>query len=317
MTNIFSEEFIKLDPKKIADEININGYFSFSKAVNIDVVKKIENDLSKRELGINSNFISPVWCNNQYFFTHALASSKTYYDLVTSEKLRSIAKSKFKNYFRLKCHRYYETFPSHHMNWHEDNVDNDGVAHDNDGLVFIIYINDVFDGEFQLIEGTNLKKNLEERKSNYSDKFINEKFNNKIKSFKLKAGSIIIYDAWHIHRAKPITDKKFTRKSIFFQVETAPNYAEKILLNPEFIEKAFDKDTELLSYLGFGVPAKYMPDPITNINMLPFKNNLKFVKNAIKSGLINGIKNLVKIFLSHDQIVRIATKNKLKNKLKK
>jgi len=132
MINLFSKEFIELDQQKIIDEVNQKGYFSFSEAVNLDVVKKIENELSNKDFGVNSNFVSPVWCNGQYFFTHALANCKTYYDL------------------------------------------------------------------------------------------------------------------------------------------------------------------------------------ITNINMLPFKKNLKFVKNAIKSGLINGIKNLVKIFLSHDQIVRIATKNKLK-----
>lgn len=315
MNNLFSEKFIELDPQKITDEVRKKGYFSFSEAINLDVVKKIEDELSNKDFGVNNNFVSPVWFNDQYFFTHALANCKTYYDLITSEKFRSIAKKKFDNYFRLKCHRYYETFPSHHMNWHADNVDNDGFVHDNDGLIFIIYINDVFDGEFQLVEGTNLENNLDERTYNYSDKFVNENYGDKIKSFKLKAGSIIIYDSWHLHRAKPIENKNFTRKSIFFQVDASPKNAEKILLNPEFISSDFYKDNELLSYLGFGVPADYMSVPISNINMLPLKKNLGFVKNAFKATLINQSKKLIKRFLSHDQIAKISEKRR-KNNLK-
>ena len=313
MINLFSKEFIELDPQKITDEVNHKGYFSFSEAVNLDVVKKIENELSNKDFGVNSNFVSPVWCNDQYFFTHALANCKTYYDLITSEKFRSIAKTKFHNYFRLKCHRYYETFSSHHMNWHADNVDNDGFVHENDGLIFIIYINDVFDGEFQLVEGTNLENNLDERKYNYSDEFVNKKFGDRIKSFKFKAGSIIIYDSWHLHRAKPIENKNFTRKSIFFQVDASPKNAEKILLNPEFISSDLYKENELLTYLGFGAPADYMSVPISNINMLPIKKNLGFIKNAIKATLINQSKKLIKYFLTHDQISKISEKRRKKN----
>ena len=95
MNNLFSKEFIELDAKKITDEIKQKGYFSFPQAINLEVVKKIENELSNKDFGVNSNFVSPVWFNDQYFFTHALANSKTYYDLITSEKFRSIAKTKF------------------------------------------------------------------------------------------------------------------------------------------------------------------------------------------------------------------------------
>ena len=139
MNNLFSKEFNELDPSKIINEVNSKGYFFYPEAVNLNTVKKIEKDLSNQKIEINNNFVSPVWKNNQYFFTHALAASKTYYELVTSKKFRLIAKEKFQKYFRLKCHRYYETYPSHHMNWHADNVDNDGKVHENNGLIFIIY----------------------------------------------------------------------------------------------------------------------------------------------------------------------------------
>ena len=67
MINLFSKEFIELQSQKIIDVISQKGYFSFSEAVNLNTVKKIENELSNNDFGANSNFISPVWCNDQYF----------------------------------------------------------------------------------------------------------------------------------------------------------------------------------------------------------------------------------------------------------
>ena len=314
MNNLFSKEFNELDPLKIINEVNSKGYFFYPEAVNLNTVKKIEKDLSNQKIEINNNFVSPVWKNNQYYFTHALAASKTYFKLVTSKKIRLIAKEKFQKYFRLKCHRYYETYPFHHMNWHADNVDNDGKVHENNGLIFIIYINDVFDGEFQLIEGTNLNKNMQERLYNYTDKFVDINYKEKIKSFRLKAGSIIIYDTWHLHRAKPIKDKNFIRKSIFMQIDESPRNAEKILLNPEFFTTDQTNDTELFDYLGFGNSSDYMPVPVTNSKMLSSKKQIGIIKNSIQSILINLPKAIVKFFLSHDQISKISEKRRNKYK---
>ena len=194
--------------KEIIDEIENTGYFFLENAIRKDHLDQIILDLSDKNFGLNNNFITPVWAKTQYYFTNALATSQAYFNLITSSKFLSIAKSKFNNNFRLKCHRYYETMFGHHMVWHADNVDNQGNVHENDGLIFIMYVNDVFDGEFQLIKETNLKENHSERKLNYSsDKFVEKNFQDKIISFKGKAGSIIIYDTWHLHRAKPIKSK--------------------------------------------------------------------------------------------------------------
>ena len=96
-------------------------------------------------------------------------------------------------------------------------------------------------------------------------------------------------------------------------MDASPKNAEKILLNPEFISSDLYKDNELLTYLGFGVPADYMSVPISNINMLPIKKNLGFIKNAIKATLINQSKKLIKYFLTHDQIAKISEKRRKKN----
>ena len=65
MINLFSKEFTELDPKKISDEVKQKGYFLFPEAINLEVVKKIVNELSNKHFGVDNNFVSPVWCNDQ------------------------------------------------------------------------------------------------------------------------------------------------------------------------------------------------------------------------------------------------------------
>ena len=40
-----------------------------------------------------------------------------------------------------------------------------------------------------------------------------------IVGFKGKRGTILIYNSWGVHRAKPTSNKEFVRKTLFFQVE--------------------------------------------------------------------------------------------------
>lgn len=299
---MFSKNFLDLNNEDIVKEINVNGFFCCTEAVNSNIVEKLEEELSGKEFGVNKNYVSPVYCNDQYFFTNAMAYSKTYFDLITSYKLRSISRIKFKNYFRLKCQRYYETFFGHHMNWHADNVDNDGKIHNNDGLIFIIYVNDVFDGEFQLIQNTNLEKDISQRTINYTDAFVDKNYKSQIRNFKMKKGSIIIYDSWHIHRAKPISNSKYKRKSIFFQVDANEKNAEKLLLNPQFFNRDLENDKELFSYLGFGAQTCFAPVPNTSIVFLPVKKNLKLINELLVAAVKKSAKNFVKKFLTYDQI---------------
>ena len=311
MEEIFNNSFLEYSAEKIINEINQNGFFFFEEAIKKDFVQKIENDLSQKEFGVNDNFATPVWTRKQYYFTHAMTKSKSYFDLITSKKYLSIAKTKFNKDFRLKCHRYYETSHGHHMTWHADNIDNTGKIHENEGLIFIAYVNDVFDGEFQLIEGTNLKNDQNERELNYnSDKFVEEHFSGRIKSFKGKAGSVVIYDTWHLHRAKPIIDKNFTRKSIFMQIDESMRNSEKILITPEFFSQENYKNEELMKYLGFGEKSDFPSDPNATYKNLPPRKMLNLISKLLISTIKNTIKMcLLKIF-SHDQVLKFIGKKK-------
>ena len=64
-----------------------------------------------------------------------------------------------------------------------------------------------------------------------TNEFIDKNYSKLIKSFKLPKGSLLIYDATGIHRAKPFKNNKYVRKSLYFQVDAYDENSEKILLN--------------------------------------------------------------------------------------
>ena len=291
---IFNKKFLEIDKVSIIDNVNKNGFFFFEEALNQKFVQKIEEELSNKDFGLNVNTTNPVYTKAQYFFSNAMTASKEYFNLITSEKIFSIAKTKYNKDFRLKAQRYYETKYGNYMPWHADNVDNNGVLHKNDGLIMIIYINDVFDGEFQLIEGSNLKIEENKRDVNYiADKYVEENYKDNIKSFKGKSGSIIIYDTWHFHRAKPIKDKNFVRKSIFLQIDNSDRNAEKLLLTPDFFNEEKFKNIELLKFLGFGNVSDFASIPAGTIKNLPNKQIIKLTKLLS----LTIIKNIIKRIL--------------------
>ena len=77
--------------------------------------------------------------------------------------------------FRLKALRYYENFGGQHMQWHTDNRRYDkeqGETHTSaPGIIFLAYISDVDDGEFQYIKGSHIWSS-ENTHHDYSVKFI-------------------------------------------------------------------------------------------------------------------------------------------------
>ena len=218
--NIFNNNFSDTSSKNIIDEIKRKGYFTFENAVTDIFVNNINSDVAKTDLNINNNEISGVYYlpGNQFFLTHMLAASKNFFDFCTSNKLIDICSNYFNSQFRLKAFRYYENFGGQKMQWHTDNkvVQNtQNLVQKNtkvSGLIFIVYLNDVNDGEFQYIEGSHLWSSKNQF-NDYTEKYIIDNFSDKIVSFKKKKGSVIIYNTFGIHRAKPTKNKKFVKKN--------------------------------------------------------------------------------------------------------
>ena len=307
---IFKKDFLNLDFKKISDEIKKNGFFSYDNALSENFINSIVNDVKTCGLSLNKNNIAGVYFTHggQFFLTHMLAVSKSFFNYCTSEKVLNICSDFLGDEYRLKALRYYENFGGQIMQWHTDNryydTKSKGDTHTKTpGLIFLAYISDVNDGEFQYIKGSHIWSS----KYNYNDysvKFVEENYLNDIVGFKKPKGSIVIYNTFGVHRAKPTSDKNFVRKTLFFQVDKKIDHSTPILLKTEFLTK-FDERIKL--FLGFGKKSGQKIYPETDLNTMPFN---KVTASEIFKWLIGRFANILPGF------IRKRIRNALKNKNK-
>ena len=271
---MFSENFKNISTEEILSNIDTKGYFSFDHALSKEFLNNIITDVNKEDLNLNTNNISGVYYSpgNQFFLTHMMAVSKNFYNFCTDNILINICSKFFKEDFRIKTFRYYENFGGQKMQWHTDNKSETHKT-DTKGLIFIVYLTDVQDGEFQYIEGSHIWSSDGEH-SDYSNDLIEEKFKNKIVSFKKNAGGIVIYNTYGIHRAKPTKDKNFVRKSLFLQIDENLDLAAPIYIKTEFLENLNDK---LKTYLGFGLSANQNNYPPSNMDTLPLNKKVSLI----------------------------------------
>jgi hypothetical protein len=299
--SFLTKEFQNIVINEVINELEEKGYFFYPNALTSEAVKTIEDDATKSKINLNKNELSGVYSEKQYYLTNLLAVSKVFYKFATSNFVLEVCKKYLGDSFRLKALRYYETYGGHHMQWHTDNKTDRDFAHI-PGIIFIFYVSDVNDGQFQYVEGSHLWSG-EKAYSDYSDEFIEKEYGNKIKDFKLPSGSLIVYNTYGIHRAKPVTDNNFIRKSVFFQVDSDIKNSEPILLNSEYLSNL---NHDLQMFLGFGMPSNYKVFPQTSINSLPPSWNLFII--VIKYSVYRGLRLL-------SGIVPVYLKNSLSKKL--
>lgn len=268
----------KIDELKILNDLKIKGYHAIEEFIKLDDITEIENDVTKNRNSLNQNIQNGIYYETQYYFMNLLCDSKKCYDFVTSDFLINTCKNYLGDTFRLRALRYYETMSGHVMKWHTDDKQDRKKINFN-GLIFIMYVNDVEDGEFQFIEGSHKFSNKFDSPE-LSDEFIVSNYSNLIKSFKLPKGSLIIYDATGIHRAKPFTNHDYVRKSLYFQVDAYQENGEKILLNAKFLNNL---TPEIIKVLGLGKENDYPAYPNTNLNRMPISGP---IFNVISKWLI-------------------------------
>ncbi len=261
---MFTDKFLSVSTSVISGAMKNVGFFFMESALTEEFMEKILADVENYSFSVNRNWVGGVYANRQYYLTHMLACSESFTNLVTSEKVLAICDDILGSSYRLKALRYYETYGKHKMQWHTDNKTDRGFAHI-PGLIFVAYLVDVNDGEFQYVRGSH-RSSGETAYSDYTDNYIDTNHAKDIVSFKASAGAVVIYDTYGIHRAKPVTKSNFVRKSLFFQVDSKIDSAEPILLNPAFLHAI---DNRTMAYLGFGLPSEYQIYPQTSINSLP------------------------------------------------
>ena len=283
-SDIFNDQFINFDNKQIVSTLREDGVIFFKNAVKNNLLDLLLAEVDNNKFSVNKNWLSGVYTEYQYYVKHLLACSKSFYSLVSSPGIFNICDDFFENEYRLKAFRYYETYSKHKMAWHTDNkilVKNKtgsllAEKKDIPGIIFIIYLDDVKDGEFQFVKKSHKKSNVD-GSSDYNEKslIVNkfkqtiEEFQNNVVSFKGGKGDLIIYDSHGIHRAKPVpNNKNFVRKSLFFSMDENLTSAEPSLLNPSYFDRL---DNKTLKFFGFGLPSEDETYPDTNIKRLPIK----------------------------------------------
>jgi hypothetical protein len=284
-----------LNITKILEDVRNKGYSTVESFLNKDSVKIILNDTTKNKFKINENSSTGVFYETQYYFMNLLAESQKCYDFITSKFVINLCDQYLGNKYRLHASRYYETMSGHNMKWHVDNKRGIELI-DMKGLIFIVYLCDVDEGEFQYIEGSH---KFDNDTPDIQDDLINNKYKHLIRSLKMPIGSIVIYDARGIHRAKIFNNKNFVRKSLYFQVDAIDEIAEKILVNTKFL-KNITPDIEKI--LGFGKKYEDSTYPKTNLNRYPI--NLKvlmfilkwFIYRISRFILRTEPRNIIKIF---------------------
>jgi len=266
LVDIFTHEFCAADTSHIVRRIKENGYYSVSAALRPEFIDAVKTEIAEHRFTINKNWVTGVYAENQYYLTHMLACSSSFYHLVTHPKVFTICDGMLGDSYRLKAMRYYETYGGHHMQWHTDNKTDKSFAHI-PGIIFIAYLDDIHEGEFQYIRGSHAFSGIQAY-NDYTDDYITNHHAQDIMSFKGPKGTVVIYDTYGIHRAKPVFNRSFIRKSLFFQIDADCRSAEPILLNPAYISHIDDR---IAKYFGFGLPAEYRVFPHTGIRNLPLK----------------------------------------------
>jgi hypothetical protein len=237
---------------EISKALSENGYIKVEGCFSRQFVEAIKSDIDAHRFHLNRNGLSGVYSNTQYYFVNLLAASRTFVKFITSAELKEVLTSYFDKGCRLKAMRYYETYGGHHMQWHT-------------------YCEDVADGEFQYIRGSH-KWSGDRSFNDYTDDYIAKHHANEITGFAGPAGTLVIYNTYGIHRAKPVKRRDYVRKSVFFQIDAETRDGEAIILDPSLFEPSVFADKWMFQFLGFGEPSTYGVWPKTDIADVPMRS---------------------------------------------
>jgi hypothetical protein len=263
----------------VINELRDKGFVTINNFVDKDVVVKIKSYLDGDQV-LNTNEISYIWMNDAKYLSNALINSKEVYDIITSDSVLNIAKNYLGDKFRLKCHRIYTVSKYSTFPWHTDDKYED-IKNNVNGIVFIIYLSDTFDGGTEFVATSN-KFSRDYSKTNYSDELIRGKYKELIVKTEGCAGTVIISDIKTIHRGGAFNNNINKRTSLWFQIDTSLDNAERLAINPSFL--SVNMSDELKNFLGFGLKCDLPVHPILPRKMvrnIPFSTRFHFLCQSI------------------------------------
>lgn len=245
---IFTERFDDITAATIAAEIRENGIFACEGAVTDEAVDAILGETGGLDFKLNRNGISPAVYRDQTFLNQFMAVSQTAFNLVTSERITSLLRATLGAKFKMVGKRLYETRHGNYMYFHSDIESDPKDVSQVDGLGLILYLTDVEEGAFEVVEGSHRWGNKHLGSWPEDKRLIATE---RIKPFKMRRGSYVIYNGRLLHRAAPIVSPEVRRTSLHFQVNRGGKIGEPILVNIGWLGN-LSEDAKMM--LGFGEP---------------------------------------------------------------
>src|SRR5512134_1229354 len=89
-SGVFTEEFLAIDPEEIARVVRADGVFCMPGALTREFLASIENDVSASGFGLNVNDVHGVYFGRQYYVSHMLAISPSFYGFCTHPKVLEV-----------------------------------------------------------------------------------------------------------------------------------------------------------------------------------------------------------------------------------
>jgi hypothetical protein len=303
--NIFNRE---INHDEIYSSLKENGAWVSNGLIKKDYINKLLLDFPNT-INFNGNNNGKVVYNNQKFVSQTFVHSHNIFDMMISEPIQKIFENSLGS-CTIKSARYYETGRGGISMWHHDEQKDQSAP---EGLIFIIYLNEVKDencGPFEFIKGS-YKYSSTLDANDFFAKNIQKNFCDKITSVYGDTGTVIIANTKTIHRARAHT-KKFVRKSLFSQISkisnTDSNYRENILLNPAFLKNKLLQDEKIRNFLGIDIENSKNIFPPSSLSTVPFERT--YIKIFLK-WFLNGL--IKKSF----EILPLSIKKKLRLKFKK
>lgn len=267
---MFNREFLELPAAAIAADLRTRGYVAVERALDADAADAILRDVDDLRFEINRNAAPNVVSGAQTYATHIFARSKTAFDIVIHERVTSVLRAALGDQFRMVGKRVYETRSDHYMQFHSD-VEKPCVDPAQiDAVVFIFYLNDVAQGEWEIVEGSHL---WGERTvgSRAHDAALLARPDVTVKGLAMPKGSMVIYNGRLLHRARRFKDPDYRRRSFFFQTNRSAKSSEPILVDVGFIPADISDDARML--LGFGKPGQIASFPCSSVETLAWRKD--------------------------------------------
>ena len=274
---LFGDAFLRLSPQDIVDQLRERGYCAVERALEPQAADAILHDVDGLEVQLNRNVPPNVVFKGATYATHVLGRSQTAFRLVTDALVTGVVRGALGDEFSMTSKRAYETRGGAYMCFHSDTALARAQPERIDAVVFIFYLNDVADGEWEIVEGSHLWDDAEPP-SKARDEALARRPGAAIRGFKMPKGSVVIYDGRLLHRARPYAAGDYARRSFFFQANRGLKKGEPILVETGFITPDLSDDARML--LGFGRPPRAPVFPETGAGHLPQSERRRLLDSA-------------------------------------